>query len=317
MECGPRALGNRSILANPMSPDTKDRLNAGIKKRESFRPYAPSVLQEECRQWFDLDESPYMLLEATVHHHQREKIPAVVHVDGSSRPQTVTPQQNPRYHRLLRRFHELTGVPMVLNTSFNQHGEPMVNRPEEAIAVLLGTEMDDLFIADYHVRRNPAVARFLEWVSTRGAGVWKGQELPHLFDLHDIVPHNRARITQGREVTIATDPNQWSYAAALKLNPQGLPPGGNLAAILVQVRMRVDAGRIGVMFVADDLQSVIGKPVEQAQTDQPSWINLLLEPVPASGWLIVRNNAEGKQESRCIVSSLQAFRASYRPLGAL
>jgi carbamoyltransferase len=157
MECGPRALGGRSILANPMDAGIKDALNARVKKREGFRPYAPSVLREASGNWFDLDDSPFMLLEATVHPHQRHRVPGIVHLDGTSRPQTVTESTNPRYYRLIRAFGERTGVPLVLNTSFNRHGEPIVNRPEEAIAVLLDTELDELFLGPYHVRRNGAV----------------------------------------------------------------------------------------------------------------------------------------------------------------
>jgi carbamoyltransferase len=156
MECGPRALGGRSILANPMDPGVKDALNARVKKREAFRPYAPSVLREESSNWFDLDESPFMLLEATVHPHQRDRVPGIVHVDGTSRPQTVTESANPRYYRLIRAFYERSGVPLILNTSFNRHGEPIVNRPEEAITVLLETELDELFLGRYHIRRRCA-----------------------------------------------------------------------------------------------------------------------------------------------------------------
>jgi len=154
MECGPRALGNRSILANAMDPGVKDALNTRVKKREGFRPYAPSVLREESANWFNLDESPFMLLEATVHPHRRDRVPGIVHVDGTSRPQTVTEEANPRYYRLIRAFYERSGVPLILNTSFNRHGEPIVNRPEEAIAVLLDTELDELFVGRYHIRRN-------------------------------------------------------------------------------------------------------------------------------------------------------------------
>jgi carbamoyltransferase len=151
MECGPRALGNRSILANPTLASAKDDLNTRVKLREPFRPYAPAVLRERAAEWFDLAESPYMLLAAQVHAPCRARVPAIVHVDGSARPQTVTEADNPRFHRLITAFAERTGIPMVLNTSFNRHGEPLVNTPEEAIAVLLETGLDDLFIGDHHV----------------------------------------------------------------------------------------------------------------------------------------------------------------------
>jgi carbamoyltransferase len=153
MECGPRALGNRSILANPADPGIKHRLDTAIKKREPFRPYAPSILAEKSCEWFDLETSPYMLFEATVHPDKLTRVPGIVHVDGTSRPHTVSSASNPRYYRLIRAFFERTGVPLVLNTSFNRHGEPIVNRPEEAIRVLLQTELDELFIGPYHIRR--------------------------------------------------------------------------------------------------------------------------------------------------------------------
>ncbi len=153
MECGPRALGNRSILTNPVNRHAKDDLNTRVKKREYFRPYAPSVLAEECLNWFDIASSPYMLMEAKVHSHKREKVPGIVHVDGTARPQSVTEQQNPRYYKLICKVHELTGVPMVLNTSFNMHGEPIVNTPEDAIEDLLGSGLDALFVGDYCIVR--------------------------------------------------------------------------------------------------------------------------------------------------------------------
>ena len=138
-----------------MSQTVKDDLNARVKKREGFRPYAPAVLQEECGNWFDLTDSPHMMFEATVLEAVRHRVPGIVHVNGTSRPQTVSERTNPRFYRLIRTFFDRTGVPLVLNTSFNRHGEPMVNRPEEAITVLLETGMDDLFIGNYHVRRKP------------------------------------------------------------------------------------------------------------------------------------------------------------------
>jgi len=151
MECGPRALGNRSILTSPIPADAKDQLNTRVKKREGFRPYAPSVLKEDAPDWFDLDESRYMLLEAQVLAHQRARVPGITHVDGSSRPQTVTQADNCRYYRLIRAFKKETGVPMVLNTSFNRHGEAIVNRPEEAIAVLTDTDMDVAYVGRWRI----------------------------------------------------------------------------------------------------------------------------------------------------------------------
>ena len=153
MECGPRALGNRSILTSPIPPDSKDQINARVKLREGFRPYGPSVLAEAAGDWFDLDASPYMLLEAMVREDRRGQVPGIVHVNGSSRPHTVREETNPRYYRLIKEFERLTGVPMVLNTSFNRHGEPIVNRPEEAIQVLLETDMDVVYIGRWRITK--------------------------------------------------------------------------------------------------------------------------------------------------------------------
>ena len=157
MEWGPRALGNRSIVCDPRRADMKDVLNLKIKRRESFRPFAPSVLREAVSEWFELDHAvPFMMQVFQILEHRRAQIPAVAHVDGSGRLQTVSPDDNPRYHRLIDEFHQRTGVPMVLNTSFNEN-EPVVCRPIEALDCFLRTRMDLLVIGDYVVQR--AVAR--------------------------------------------------------------------------------------------------------------------------------------------------------------
>src|SRR5207245_867910 len=120
MEWGPRALGNRSILCDPRRPDMKAMLNDKIKRRESFRPFAPSVMEEAVAEWFEEDDSvPFMMQVFQVREEKRKLIPAVTHVDGSGRLQTVNRATNPRYHKLIESFCELTGIPMVLNTSFN------------------------------------------------------------------------------------------------------------------------------------------------------------------------------------------------------
>jgi carbamoyltransferase len=158
MEWGPRALGNRSILGDPRRTDMKDILNLKIKRRESFRPFAPSVLREAVPEWFELDgDVPFMMQVYPIRAEQRARIPAVTHVDGSGRLQTVDRETNPRYHRLIERFRELTGVPMVLNTSFNEN-EPVVCRPEEALDCFLRTRMDLLVLGDWVVERRDAPA---------------------------------------------------------------------------------------------------------------------------------------------------------------
>jgi len=147
-EFGPRALGNRSIVADPRRADMKDTLNARIKFREPFRPFAPSVLAERSGDWFDLDgPSPYMVVAGPVRAEQRPRIPAVTHEDGTARVQTVAQAENPRYHALLRAFEKETGVPVLLNTSLNEN-EPIVCRPEEAIDCFLRTEMDVLVVGN-------------------------------------------------------------------------------------------------------------------------------------------------------------------------
>lgn len=153
MEWGPRALGNRSILGDPRRADMKDRLNLKIKRRESFRPFAPSILREAVAEWFEHeDEVPFMMQVYRIRPARREQIPAVTHVDGTGRLQTVRREDNPRYHRLIDTFRELTGVPLVLNTSFNEN-EPVVCRPEEALDCFLRTRMDLLALGETVLRR--------------------------------------------------------------------------------------------------------------------------------------------------------------------
>ncbi|MED5272496.1 MAG: carbamoyltransferase C-terminal domain-containing protein, partial [Candidatus Thermoplasmatota archaeon] len=145
MEWGPRALGNRSILADPRRKEMKDVLNEKIKHRESFRPFAPSILEEYVSEYFDIDiPSPYMLMVAPVK--KPDLIPGVTHVDGTGRVQTVSKDSNPLYHKLISEFHRLTGVPVIINTSMNVRGEPIVNTPEQAYNMLIKTDMDYLFL---------------------------------------------------------------------------------------------------------------------------------------------------------------------------
>jgi carbamoyltransferase len=152
-EWGPRALGNRSIVADPRRADMKDILNRRIKHREIFRPFAPSILAEATGEWFEKSHpSPFMTLAYAVRPEKRELIPAPTHVDGTGRLQTVNKEANPKYHALISAFRDLTGVPVVLNTSFNDN-EPIVCRPEEAINCFLRTKMDALVLSDFLVTR--------------------------------------------------------------------------------------------------------------------------------------------------------------------
>ena len=153
MEWGPRALGNRSILADPRRGEMKEILNARIKHRETFRPFAPSVLAESTGEYFEQSyPDPFMLKVYNVRENRRAQIPAVTHVDGTGRLQTVAREQNPLYWQLIQEFAERTGVPVVLNTSFNEN-EPIVCRPEEAVECFLRTRMDALAIGEYLVEK--------------------------------------------------------------------------------------------------------------------------------------------------------------------
>jgi carbamoyltransferase len=149
MEWGPRALGNRSILGDPRKPNMKDILNKKIKRRESFRPFAPSIVRECVADWFETDyDVPFMLQVFQIRSEKQHLIPAVTHVNGSGRLQTVTRSQNPRYYRLIKAFESITGIPIVLNTSFNEN-EPVVCRPEEALDCFLRTDMDLVVIGNW------------------------------------------------------------------------------------------------------------------------------------------------------------------------
>ena len=151
-EYGPRALGNRSILADPRQSNMNARVNREIKHREGFRPFAPSAVAEVANEYFDQPfESPFMIVASQVRPDKRDVIPAVTHVDGSSRVQTVRSDQNPGYHRLLTAFGKLSGVPVLLNTSFNDDGEPIVETPNDALRSFLTTGLDYLIIEDWLV----------------------------------------------------------------------------------------------------------------------------------------------------------------------
>ncbi len=154
-EIGPRALGNRSILASPISPGVRDIINARVKFREPFRPFAPSVLLERASEYFEIDQpDPFMTFAPRVRPGVANRIPAAVHVDGTARIQTVAKSANPRYHALIERFAALTGIPILLNTSFNKQ-EPIVARPEEAISCFLRTGIDVLALVNYYTTDRP------------------------------------------------------------------------------------------------------------------------------------------------------------------
>ena len=152
-EFGPRALGARSILADPRNPLAKDLLNSKIKRRESFRPFAPSILKDHTADWFEkVEDVPFMEKVFPIRKEKRAEIPAVTHIDGTGRLQTVTEEVSPRYYGLIERFRQKTGVPILLNTSFNEN-EPIVNTPAEALDCFLRTQMDMLVLENCVIER--------------------------------------------------------------------------------------------------------------------------------------------------------------------
>jgi carbamoyltransferase len=154
-EFGPRALGNRSLLADPRKAEMKDILNKRVKHRQAFRPFAPIVLAERAKEIFEGEEdSPFMLIAKQVRPEWRDRIPAVVHVDGTARVQTVGERTNPVLYRLLREFEALTGVPVLINTSFNIKGEPIVETPRDAVVCFLTTGIDNVILHDRLVSKN-------------------------------------------------------------------------------------------------------------------------------------------------------------------
>ena len=167
MEFGPRALGGRSILADPRDPKMRDTLNMKIKFREGFRPFAPSVLADKASEWFEIAcDSPYMLLVAQVREGKRT-IPSVTHVDNSARLQTVTRASNPLYYDLIAEFEKLTGVPIVINTSFNVRGEPIVCTPHDAYLCFMRTNMDQLVLGHHLLdkKEQPPLREDVDWRS--------------------------------------------------------------------------------------------------------------------------------------------------------
>ncbi|HEV3380946.1 MAG TPA: carbamoyltransferase C-terminal domain-containing protein [Trebonia sp.] len=155
-EIGPRALGHRSIFGDPRSALTRDHINAAVKSREMFRPLAPIVLEEEAADWFHCTRSPFMLFTPRVREHVKSRIPAVVHVDGTARVQTLRQRDNPEVHRLLRAFQQATGIPMVINTSFNLHGEPIVESPAHAVRAFGESPVTVLCLDGLYVEKLPA-----------------------------------------------------------------------------------------------------------------------------------------------------------------
>ena len=154
MEFGPRALGGRSILADPRRADMKDRVNAAVKMREGFRPFAPSVLEERAGDYFvDLCPTPYMTMTFDVKPERASEIPAITHVDGTARVQTVNEQASPLYHRLISEFEKRSSIPMVLNTSMNVKGQPIIADPRTALALFYSTGLTGLALGPYYLTK--------------------------------------------------------------------------------------------------------------------------------------------------------------------
>jgi carbamoyltransferase len=153
-EFGPRALGHRSILADPLASRMKDKINSKVKFREEFRPFAPSVLSAYTSEIFNVkSSSPYMTITFPVKDNWKNRLGAVVHIDGTSRIQTVEQKNTPLYHRLITEFHQITGVPVILNTSFNIRGQPIVETPLQALSTFASTGLDALFIENFIIKK--------------------------------------------------------------------------------------------------------------------------------------------------------------------
>jgi carbamoyltransferase len=194
-EFGPRALGNRSILADARNPDMKDILNSRVKFRQPFRPFAPLVLIERADEIFEGEgESPFMLLVKAVRPEWRDRIPAIVHVDGTARIQTVREETNPRLYRLLQEFDRLTGVPVLLNTSFNIKGEPIVETPADAVDCFLGTGMDYLAMHDLLIAKS-GLQRMMAPI---GKAFWEGVRKGAARREKDTKPERKPRARTGR-----------------------------------------------------------------------------------------------------------------------
>jgi carbamoyltransferase len=154
MEIGPRALGGRSIIADPTNPTMKDKINAEVKHREAYRPFAPSVIKEAAADYFDLTvEDPFMLKVCNVLPEKHQVLPAITHVDGTARAQTVDKETHPRYHKMISEFGKLSGVPVVLNTSFNVMEEPIVESPYDAVRCFFSTGLDYLILGNYILKK--------------------------------------------------------------------------------------------------------------------------------------------------------------------
>ncbi len=253
-EYGPRALGHRSILADPRGPGVKDHLNARVKFREPFRPFAPSALKERASEVFDLAaESPYMLLVADVRPEWRERIPAITHVDGTARIQTVDKEVDPLYHRLISEFAQQSGVPLVLNTSFNLRGMPVVETPRDALRCFLATEMDALYLGPFKLSRPepsrvfPYAAQGWKFVIENEIG-WGSQAVRARYESSD--GKKKVQVTNAVFATAcAAFDGKRSFLEALTMALQGQRPDAAAMSVglqLLQGLMRQDVLRVRV-----------------------------------------------------------------------
>jgi carbamoyltransferase len=260
-EYGPRALGHRSILADPRDPGMKDRLNARVKFRESFRPFAPSVMAEKARDVFDhATDSPFMLLVVPVKRAWQKKVPAITHVDGTARVQTVEREVEPLFHALLAAFERRTGVPLVLNTSFNLRGMPVVETPRDALQCFLYTEMDALYLGRWKVERGPAgsvvPAAAPGWrLVVENELSWQGQQLRARYEKGQGEEKESVVVNPVPELiaTCTLLDGQRSLAAAAAQALGGPPPADVLAALDVVVQGLARQGalrlRVGSLVV--------------------------------------------------------------------
>lgn len=243
-EFGPRALGNRSILADPRPLDNRDLINAMVKKREAYRPFAPAVIEERAHDFFDIPEGtrlPFMLFAVPVREHMRARLQAITHIDGTARVQTVSRQQNARFHDLVHAFGELTGIPILLNTSFNNNAEPIVDSVEDAVVCFLATGLNYLVVGDYLVRRRQVdrtalldlvptlpphlrVSRSRQWVPEQG---W---QWIHTCTSH-VAPRYDARLSEALYELLTRADDQATLAELARQTSRADDPAALLAEL--------------------------------------------------------------------------------------
>lgn len=287
-EVGPRALGNRSILGSPLIPEMKDRINARIKNRELWRPFAPSVTAEAAATYFDADQPlPYMIITVDLRPEWRDRLAAVCHVDGTARVQTVDRDANPRYHALLSAFGRRTGVPMLLNTSFNDRGEPVAQTARDAIELFLRTQMDALVIGDCLFEAKPADVAVPPFHPANRTVERLGAAERVLFlalaPIADHLPFLRAAARRGvRLRVLASDP------ASLRAGLAGIVADGDILPLTALAESEIVAADAIVFGVDAQSSDYVFAPTELHRIVTPMTGHMLQRRAAPVFWLDFR-----------------------------